>query len=166
MIGDNTGIAGPIASAVQRLKNSDAKRKVMVLFTDGSNNVDARLTPLQTAKLASEFKVVIYTVGIGSSRSFVRQKSVFGERFLAVEDEFDEALLKELAKLTEGRYYAASDAEGLRKAMEEIDKLEKTTVDQPRYVEYREWAPHIAWLALLLLVAGFVGEHTLFLKIP
>ena len=166
MIGDKTGIAGPIASAVSRLKDSDAKRKVIVLFTDGSNNVDAKITPRQAAKLAKEFGVVIYTVGIGSSNAVVRQRGMFGERFFQVDSQFDEDLLRDLAKTSSGRYYKAADARGLQKAMSEIDKLEKTTFEQPRYVEYHEWAPGIILGALLLLLAGFFLEHTLILKVP
>ena len=66
IIGDKTNIAAPITSAVQRLKDSDARRKIIVLFTDGSNNVEAKVTPLQAAKLANTFDITVYTVGIGS----------------------------------------------------------------------------------------------------
>ena len=66
VIGDMTNIAGPMASAVQRLKDSEAKRKIIVLFTDGSNNVDAKVTPRQAAKLANTFDITVYTVGNGS----------------------------------------------------------------------------------------------------
>ena len=94
VIGDKTGIAGPIASAVQRLKNSDSKRRVIVLFTDGSNNVDARVSPRQAAKLAKEFNIIIYTVGIGSNRAYALQRGFFGTQFTEVQGEFDEKLLK------------------------------------------------------------------------
>lgn len=167
MIGDATGIAGPIASAVHRLKNADSKRRVVVLFTDGSNNVDAKISPRQAAKLAKKFDVVIYTVGIGSNRGYVFQQGMFGRSHLVpLQGEFDEDLLKDLADLSEGRYYKAADAEGLENAMNEIDKLEKTTVEQPRYMEYKEWAPRLIIVALGMLLAGFLLEHTLYLKIP
>lgn len=166
IIGDKTGIAGPIASAVKRLKDSNAKRRVLVLFTDGANNVNSAITPLQAAKLAHDYDIVIYTVGIGSDRAFVLQRTFMGEQFVPIEGEFDEDLLKEIAKTSEGRYYKAADAEGLAKVMNEINKLEKTTVEQPRYMEYSEYAPRLIALALTLLLLGFLAEHTVFLRLP
>jgi Ca-activated chloride channel family protein len=126
IIGDGTGIAGPIASATQRLKASEAKRRIVVLFTDGSNNVNAKVTPRQAAKLASSFDVIVYTVGIGSPNAAVLRDGFFGRQFVQLQDEFDEPLLRDISSTTGGRYYKASDAEGMAQAMSEIDKLEKT----------------------------------------
>ncbi len=166
VIGDSTGIAGPIASATQRLKGSDSKRRIVVLFTDGSNNVNAKVTPRQAAKLANSFDVAIYTVGIGTSRAFVLQDSFFGRRLVQLQDEFDEALLKDLASLTGGRYYHAADAKGMADAMKEIDRLEKTAVEQPVVVNWREWGPELCMLAMLLLVLGFALESSVLIRIP
>ena len=80
MIGQQTGIAAPLASGVNRLKKSDAPRRVLVLFTDGRNNVDNRLTPEQAAALGKEFDVVIHTVGIGSRNAFVLVTDPFGRQ--------------------------------------------------------------------------------------
>ncbi len=92
-IGDATGIAGPVASAVQRLKDSDSKRSIIVLFTDGANNVNAKITPRQAAKLANTFDITLYTVGIGSRNSVMKLDSMFGSSFQRVEGSFDEKLL-------------------------------------------------------------------------
>lgn len=89
-IGDATGIAGPVASAVQRLKDSDSKRSIIVLFTDGANNVNAKITPRQAAKLANTFDITLYTVGIGSRNSVMKLDSMFGSSFQRVEGSFDE----------------------------------------------------------------------------
>ena len=96
IIGDSTNIAGPIASGVNRLKTADSKRRVMVLFTDGSNNVNARISPLQAAKLAKTYDVVIYTVGIGSKNAYVLQNGMFGSQFIPLGGQFDKKLLKNL----------------------------------------------------------------------
>lgn len=166
VIGDATGIAGPIASATQRLKGSEAKRRVMVLFTDGSNNVNAKVTPRQAAKLAASFDVIVYTVGIGSPDAVVLRDGFFGKQMVPLRYEFDEPLMKDLSATTGGRYYAAADAEGMAKAMSEIDKLEKTVVEQPRTVNWREWGSAFASLAALLALLAFALESTVFLRIP
>ncbi|OGV43370.1 MAG: hypothetical protein A2X48_16165 [Lentisphaerae bacterium GWF2_49_21] len=165
-LGEQTGIASPISSAVNRLKNCESKRKVAVVFTDGRNNVNAQITPLQAAKLAKTFDITIYTVGIGSKNSFIIQEGFFGRQLVPLKDEFDEKLLKDIAETTGGRYFTAADKEGLKKTMEEIDKLEKTSVEQPRYVDYRELAPPLMTTALGLIFAGFILGATWFLKVP
>ena len=166
IIGDATGIAGPLASAVHRLKSSEAKRKIIVLFTDGSNNVETRITPLQAAKLAKKYDIAIYTVGIGSKRAYVLQNTFFGEQIIPIEGEFDDGLLKEIAKTSDGRYYKAADSEGLRKAMNEIDKLEKTSFEQPRIIDYREFAPGIMSAAALCILLAFLLDSTLLMRVP
>jgi Ca-activated chloride channel family protein len=166
IIGDSTGIAGPITSAVNRLKSCDSKRKVVVLFTDGKNNVNAQITPLQAAKLAKTFDIITYTVGIGSKKAFIIQDGFMGKQLVQLRDEFDEKLLKDIAGTTGGRYFTASDAEGLQKTMDEIDKLEKTSIEQPRYVDYKELAPPLVITALAIILAGFILSTTLFLKVP
>lgn len=167
VIGNATGIAGPIASAVHRLKDSNSKRKVLVLFTDGSNNVNARITPRQAAKLAKTFDVIIYTVGIGSRNSFIVQDHpIFGRSLRQMGGEFDEALLKDIAQHSSGKYYTAADAKGLKNVMKEIDALEKTTKEQPRYVDYRELAPQLVLWGLVLILLAFFLESTVALKIP
>ncbi len=165
MIGDATGIASPIGSAVSRLKNSAVPRRVLVLFTDGTNTAVNRLTPEQAARLAKEFNIIIHTVGIGSNNAYVLDNT-FGSRFIPAGDNFDEKLLKTIADTTGGSYFHADDAPALRKVMEEIDKMEKTTVEQPRYMEYREFAPNFAIVVALLLLLGFVADHTWKMRLP
>ncbi|MFA7231044.1 MAG: VWA domain-containing protein [Victivallaceae bacterium] len=166
VIGDRTGIASPIASGVHRLEKSDSKRRVLVLFTDGSNNVDARITPRQAAKLAKTCNVVVYTVGIGSGNAFVLQNSFDGPQFVPIRGEFDEPLLQDIASVSDGKYYRAYDAEGLEKVMGEINKLEKTSIEQPKFIDYKEFAPVLAALALALFLLGFLAENTFHLSVP
>ena len=165
MIGDATGIASPIGSAVSRLKNAASPRRVLVLFTDGTNTATNRLTPEQAARLAKEFNIIIHTVGIGSSNAYVLDNT-FGSRFIPAGDNFDEKLLRNIADTTGGSYFQADDAVSLRKVMEEINKMEKTSVEQPRYMEYREFAPRLAVLAAVLLLLGFIADHTWKMRLP
>lgn len=166
IIGEATNIAGPIASGVDRLKTGDSKRRVMVLFTDGSNNVNARISPLQAAKLAKTYNVVIYTVGIGSKNAYVLQNTMFGEQFIPLGGHFDKELLINISKETDGKYYAAKDAKGLQEVLEQIDKLEKTSAEQPRFIDYRELGTPLIVLALILILTGFVLENTFFIRLP
>ena len=161
IIGDATGIASPVASAIQRLDKSTAPRRVLVLFTDGVNNVTHRLTPLQTAELAKEKNITIYTVGIGGNNAFMAQEGFFGKRFVPYPSNFDEKLLQEMAAVTGGRYFHAADANAMNEVMNEINSLEKTNFEQPRYIEYNEFAPMLAIIAILLLLAAIWSENTL-----
>ncbi|MBO5760760.1 MAG: VWA domain-containing protein [Lentisphaeria bacterium] len=166
MIGDRTGLAAPVASAAKRLKDSDSKRKIVVLFTDGVNNVQAKVSPLQAAKLADTVNVTVYTVGIGGSNSFAVQQDLFGSRLAPVQQGFDEALLKEMAKISGGKYYHAADAQGMKNAMKEIDKLEKTSVEQIITVNWKEFYPVFAILGVIFLMTGFFLEHSFCLRLP
>lgn len=165
-IGDGTGIAAPIAAAVERLKDSDAKRKVMVLFTDGQNTAQNKLTPMQTANIAKDYHVTIHTVGIGSKQSYVIQQVWGRNRLTRYDSQFDENLLRKISKVTEGQYYAAEDAEGMRKAMEAIDLLEVKPQELPTLTLHREAASDVAGLAGLLLLTAFGLSHTVFLRYP
>ncbi len=165
-IGDATALASPIATATHRLKDSESKRRIVVLFTDGKNNVTDSITPLQAAKIAKTFDVTVYTVGIGSKNAFMLRETPFGRMLDPFAQEFDSGVLKKIAEIGEGRYYAARDAKSLEESMEEIDRLEKTSLDAPVYMEYREFAWPLVLASLFLLFTAFVLEHSIFLKIP
>ena len=162
-LGDATGIASAVSSGVRRLKNSDAPRRVLVLFTDGANTAENRLTPMQSADLAKEFNCIIHTVGIGSDNAYVLAQ---GYGFQKIAGSFDEKLLSSIASVTGGTYFRAADKAGLKKVMSEINTLEKTNIEQPKYVEYKEYAPFLALLALLLILTGFFQENVLKVRVP
>jgi Ca-activated chloride channel family protein len=166
-IGDGTGIAAPIASAVKRLKDSDAKSRILVLFTDGSNTVNGQISPRDAGKLADTFDITVYTVGIGSRHARIPVQSILGGVMLqSYPDEFDEPLLRELADMTGGRYYRAADAKGMAQAMNEINKLEKTSMEQPVIVNWRELYPHCCWFGLGVILLGFCLRQTVCLRLP
>ncbi|MDD4816971.1 MAG: VWA domain-containing protein [Victivallaceae bacterium] len=162
----STGIASPIISGVRRLAKSSAPRRVLVLFTDGVNNVKHAATPLEAAELAKAKDVAIYTVGIGSGRGFTVYNDFGGLEVEPVPDGFDEPLLREIAGITGGRYFTASDGEEMTRVMNEINKLEKTSAEQPVVMDYRHFAPNLALLALILTLAGFTLESTVRLRLP
>jgi len=166
-IGDGTGIASPIASAVKRLKDSDAKSRILVLFTDGSNTVNGQISPRDAGKLADTFETTIYTVGIGSRSARIPVQSLLGGVVIQTySDEFDEQLLRDLAGMTGGRYYRAADAKGMAQAMSEINKLEKTSVEQPVVVNWRELYPYFCWFGLGAILLGFCLRQTVCLRQP
>lgn len=166
VIGEKTGIAGPVASAVNRLKNSDAKSRIVVLFTDGENNVNQQITPMEAAKIANSFKITLYTVGIGSKRTVYPFETLGGKEYQFVEGQFDEALLRKMAEETGGMYYHAADAKGMAAAMKEIDKLEKTSSEQPVLMRWKEYYDVLALLAAILMVAGAFLKNTLSFRYP
>lgn len=165
-IGEMTGIASPIGLGVQRLKKSSAPRRVLVLFTDGANTAANKLTPEQAAEAAREYNVIIHTVGIGGEDAYGIAETLFGPRLSRLQGGYDAGLLAELAKITGGNTFHAADADGLRRTMQEINKLEKTNLEQPRPVTYHEFAPYLAALAALLLLIGAVADNTWNLKLP
>lgn len=137
---DGTAIGSGLASAVNRLRDSDAKSKIVILLTDGVNN-RGEITPLNAAKAAEALGIRVYTVGAGTD-GMVRMPVTDpfgGKRYIRQPSEIDEPTLKEMAAMTGGRYFRARDYDALRAIYEEIDQLEKTeiNIDQYRYFEER-----------------------------
>lgn len=164
MIRDSsTGIAAPIASATTRLKGSPAKRRVAVLFTDGADNVQADISPLEAAELAGKKDISIHTVGIGSDHAF--GIGTFG-RLVQTQSEYDEKLMKKIADKTAGRFFKAEDSEGFDNVMKEIDSLEKVEMEAPTYIDYTE--KYFPWLLAGILISAFglLLEDVGFLQIP
>ena len=165
-VGEQTGIASPIGTAVRRLKDSTAPRRVMVLFTDGANTAQNQLSPQQAAELAKEFNVIIHTVGIGGNEAYAVVSTPFGARLAPVSGNYDAQLLHDLAKITGGSSFHAADKEGLKEVMREINSLEKTNISQPRPVNYREFAPMIALISLAFLLMGIIARQTWKMRLP
>ena len=165
-IGEQTGIASPIGLAVERLKRSTAPRRVLVLFTDGANTAENQLTPRQAAQLAKEFSVIIHTVGIGGNDAFAIVQTPFGGQLQRVTGGYDAEMLHDLAKLTGGTSFQAADAAGLKRVMKQINAMERTSIEQPRAVSFREYAPEVALAALAVLLFGVISGYTWKLRLP
>jgi Ca-activated chloride channel family protein len=162
-----TAIGDGVAVAVDRLRGSRARSKVIILLTDGDCNAGV-VDPREAARIASESGIRLYTIGIGRNGMVpVPQEDEFGNKVLvAARFRIDEELLRGMARTGHGKYFHASDSEGLARVYAEIDALEKTAVEETRYSEYRELYPWFAapGLALILLV-GLLME-TRFRSLP
>ena len=168
MLPDGTNLAGPLASATHRLKDSPAKRRVVVLFTDGVNNIQDKVSPVQAAELADKFKVTIHTVGIGSPRAVMFVRGLNGGLQVRGGDEapLDKKLLEDIAKKSGGRFFAARDSRGFSQVMDEIDRLEKVQIEGTQYREYHELFSAWLWAGLLLILAAGLLEKTFCQTLP
>jgi Ca-activated chloride channel family protein len=159
MLEDGTAIGTAIASAVNRLRGSEAKSKLVVLLTDGSNNA-GELTPDNAAQAAKALGIRIYTVGAGASGVVaVPTTDPFGRKvYMRQQSDIDDALLTRVATATGGRYFRAADLETLTKVYDEIDRLEKTEIEVHQYTRYEElFAPFLLAALLALGVEKLLG---------
>jgi len=167
IIEDGTAVGSAIASSVARLKMSKAKSKVIILLTDGVNN-SGEIDPISAASIAKNFKIKIYTIGAGTKGSVpypavdILGRKVYRKALV----DLDEKSLKEIASMTGGKYFRATDTDSLRQIYEDIDDMEKVEIQQVGYKEYKElfYIPLI--LALLCLFLEIILANTIFMKIP
>jgi len=167
MIKDGTAIGLAIANAINRLRDSDAKGKVIILLTDGENNA-GQIDPLTAATMARQFGIKIYTIGVGKGGvvPYPVDDPVFGRRYTNVEVTIDEAMLTQIADLTGGLYFRARDKASLEEIYHKIDQLEKTEIKVKEYLSIYELYPYVVYPALVLLLFEQWLSYTLFLKIP
>ena len=175
MIEDGTAIGSAIATAVNRLKESQAQAKVLVLLTDGINNAGA-VAPLDAAKLAKYFGVKVYTIGAGKTGLSLypveeetpgtRDALLSEEKYARVQNQLDEPSLKAIAQFTGGRYFRVEDRPSLEKTFQEIDSLEKVPVRSLRYKNFIDLYPFLVWPALVLLGIEIFLRDTALIKIP
>ncbi|MBD3167162.1 VWA domain-containing protein [bacterium] len=149
---DGTAIGKAIATGANRLRSGDAESKVLILLTDGVNNVD-QPDPLSAALAAGELGIKVYTIGVGT-RGMARApvQTRFGIRYHKVKVEIDEELLQEVAQRTGGRYFRATSTDALREIYKRIDEMEKTEIDVQHLRRYRELFYPWALAAFILLV--------------
>lgn len=165
---DGTAIGMGLAAAVNRLKDSDAKSKVVVLLTDGVNNA-GYIRPATAADVATEYGIRVYTIGVGSygqALSPVRRGADGQYKFGLTTVEIDEELLQSISDQTGGKYYRATSKERLQRVYEEIDRLEKTEVEISVKKEYQElyYWPLIA--GFLLLGMLYIAKATYLRTLP
>jgi len=167
IIQDGTAIGSAMASSVGRLKQSKAKSRVVILLTDGINNA-GDIDPLMAARTAETFGIKIYTIGAGAKGyAPYPAQDFFGRKvYQNVRVDIDEKTLKEIAEMTNGKYFRATDTESLKAIYKEIDALEKTEIEQIGYMEHEELFDKVLLVALLFLVFEIILTNTVLLKIP
>ena len=166
MAGDRTAIGSGLGAAINRLKKSAAKSKIIILLTDGSNNAGP-LSPRKAAEVAHALGIKVYTIGAGGrgKAPFVVD-SLFGKQVQYADVDIDEPTLQEIASITGGAYFRAEDSHALANIYDQIDKLEKSEIQMKSYMEYNERFSWFVLPALALLLFEVVALGTRFRKIP
>ena len=165
--GEATAIGSAVGTAVKRLKDSQAKSKVIILLTDGRNTA-GMISPRKAAQIAKSFGIKIYTIGAGTrgKAPFLARGGIFGQHVQWQEVQIDEELLQEMAETTGGRYFRAVDAEALGQIYDTIDQLERTEIKTKSYMEYNERFSMFVFPALGLLLLEVFLLGTRLRKIP
>ena len=166
MIEDGTALGDGLATAVNRLKTSTAISKVIILLTDGVNNMGS-LDPLSGAEIAKLYGIRIYTIGVGTTgMAPYPVQTPFGIQLQNMEVKIDEVLLKEVSRLTDGKYFRATNMVKLRQIYQEIDKLEKSKIDVTEFRKKREEYLVLTLIAFALLALEIILRNTIFRNIP
>ncbi len=164
---DGTAIGMGLGTAVNRLKETKAKTKVIILLTDGVNNTGF-VDPVTAAEIAKELGIKVYTIGIGTNGTapFPVAKRPDGSLVFQNQPvEIDEALLKKIARITGGKYFRATDNTRLKEIYEEINRMEKTKIDEFKYYEYEEHYRMWVWIAIGLMLLEKLLLFTVFKSI-
>lgn len=160
---NRTAIGMGVGVAINRLKESESKSKVIILMTDGENNY-GELSPIDATKLAKELGIKIYTIGIGAYERNV--PSFFGVMRKVKNNELDENLLTKMAEETNGKYFRASDEKSFEEIFSEINKLEKTEIEKQDFVQKEELYMNFVKTSLIFLLIGLFFEFLLFIRLP
>jgi Ca-activated chloride channel homolog len=164
---DQTAIGLGLTASINRLKNSSAKSKIIILVTDGANNAGS-IDPITAGKTAAAFKIKIYSIGAGSPEGgLMPVTDAFGNQHLQkFDNDLDEDLLLKVASETNGKYFRAKSPEALKTIFNEIDSLEKTDIKIKEYVDYQELYIWFLVAALILLLLELGLNKTVFRTLP
>jgi Ca-activated chloride channel family protein len=167
LLEDGTAIGLAIATGVNRLRESDAKSKVMILLTDGINNAGFP-DPIPAAEIAKAMDVKIYAVGVGKpgKAPYPVDDPIFGKRYRYLPEQIDEGMLKQIAEMTGGLYFRAKTPEMLAQIYDQISVLEKTEIQSQQYTQYRELFSFFALGGLGIFLVELLLTHTRFRRIP
>ena len=166
MIEDGTAIGLVMANAVSRIKDSQAKSKVIILLTDGSNN-RGEIAPVTAAEISKTFGIRVYAIGVGTKGEAPYPfRTAFGVRYQNVPVDIDEPTLKQIASTTGGQYFRATDNASLKAIYAEIDLMEKTKINVQEFSKKQEEYRNLALLAFAVLLLEILLRYTLFKKIP
>jgi len=166
MIEDGTAIGNGIANGVNRLKDSDAESRVVILLTDGVNNA-GEVDPISAAEIAATFGIRIYTIGVGTrGEAPYPVPTPFGTRYQMIPVEIDEAILKKIAETTGGQYFRATNNKALEEIYNKIDKMEKTKIEITSYKNAKELFAGWLGIGFLLLFLELIASKTILRKLP
>ncbi len=167
MLEDGTAIGVALATACNRLKDSTAKSRVVVLLTDGQNNTGI-VDPVTAAKVAAALGIKVYTVGVGTKgmAPMPIDDPIFGRRLVSVQVNIDEETLTNIAELTKGQYFRATDREELYEIYERIDELEKTRIESETYTNYTDRFAWFVWPALGIFLLEVILAQAWLREIP
>jgi Ca-activated chloride channel homolog len=166
MIEDGTAIGNGIANGVNRLKDSDAESRVVILLTDGVNNA-GEVDPISAAEIAATFGIRIYTIGVGTrGEAPYPVQTPFGTRYQMVPVEIDEAILKKIAETTGGQYFRATNNRALEEIYNKIDKMEKTKIEITSYRNAKELFAGWLGIGFVLLFLELIASKTILRKLP
>ncbi|MGM0545719.1 MAG: vWA domain-containing protein [Bacteroidota bacterium] len=165
VVEDGTAIGMGMATAVNRLKDSNAESKVIILLTDGQNNA-GEIDPVTAADLALSHDVKVYTIGAGTrgTAPYPVRDPVFGDRYQNIEVNIDEDMLTQIAEMTGGAYFRATDTERLQEIYNEIDELEKTEIEEVVYTDVEDLYARFLLPGILLLMLSLISEQFIFRK--
>ncbi|GHT47357.1 aerotolerance protein BatA [Bacteroidia bacterium] len=166
MIEDGTAIGHGLATAVSRLKDSQAKSKTIILLTDGTNN-RGEIAPVTAAEIAKAYNIRVYTIGVGTKGTapYPFQTSI-GVQYQNIPVEIDEATLTKIAQLTGGLYFRATNTAALKEIYQEIDQLEKTKMSVQEYSKKQEEYRLFALVGLLFFLLELLTRYTVLKNIP
>ena len=167
IIEDGTAIGNGLATAINRLRESEAKSKVIILLTDGVNN-RGEIAPLMAADIAADMGIKVYTIGVGTlGQAPYPAMDMFGNMVFQMMDvEIDEKTLEEIATRTEGLYFRATDKQKLKQIYDQINTLEKSKVEITDMTIYYERFVSLLVLAVALLLAEFILDRIILKRIP
>ncbi len=166
LIQDGTAVGMGLANAVSRLKDSKAKSKVVILLTDGSNNM-GDISPMTAAEIAKSFGIRVYTIGVGTNKVAPYPMPVAGGvQYVNIPVEIDTQTLKDIAHTTDGNFYRATNNAELKKIYQDIDKLEKTKMNVKHYSKLYEAYQPWALAAFIVLLMEVLLRITWFRRIP
>jgi len=166
LIDDGTAIGDGLATAINRLKESKAKSKVIILLTDGKNNMGS-IDPQSAAEIAELYGIRIYTIGVGTmGTALVPVRTQMGMQYQRMEVQIDEPLLQKISALTNGKYFRATNKQKLQEVYKEIDRLEKSKIDVTEFSRKKEEFLPFVILALLLLTIEFIFRFALLKLVP
>lgn len=167
MLEDGTAIGTAIATAANRLRRAPGKSRVMILMTDGENN-RGEIDPLTAAQAAAAFDIKIYTIGVGSDglAPIPVSRNAFGVQYATLQVSIDEELLENIADVSGGRYFRATNAAALDSIYQNIDELERSDVEVRRYVNYTPHYLPLILLAMMSLAGEWAVRSSRFGRVP